>query len=39
MIETDFFDEPDDPSITLQRPVCPVHFVELPVSGECEACL
>lgn len=34
----DFFDEPAE-ELELQRPVCPRHFIELPVSGECEACL
>lgn len=35
---TDFFDEPDAPEITLQRPVCPSCHLELPVSGVCEEC-
>lgn len=28
---------PPDPA-TLQSPVCPVHFTELPVSGVCGDC-
>lgn len=35
---TDFFDGPDDPSITLQRPVCQTCFLELPVTGACGEC-
>ena len=38
MLTTDFFDEPDDPSITLQRPVCPGCYLELPVTGICGDC-
>lgn len=34
----DFFDGPDDPSTTLQRPACPTCRLELPVSGICEEC-
>lgn len=34
----DLFDWLDDSSLELQRPVCPVHFIELPVSGTCGEC-
>lgn len=39
MMTTDFFDEPEVPELVLQRPVCPAHFVELPVTGICDGCL
>lgn len=35
---TDFFDEPDPPSISLQRPACPGCHLELPASGICGSC-
>lgn len=38
MQSTDFFDEPEVPAFQLQRPTCPVHFIELPVTGVCGEC-
>jgi hypothetical protein len=35
---TDFFDGPEDSSLVLQRPTCPIHFIELPVTRICEEC-